>query len=101
MKTSPLAVFVVITPIMVAVAADFDMRDEAEFKKIVAPDAKLEKLTSGMKFTEGPVWLAKDGGYLTLVLGRSHTSRVGELLLGSTTIKIIHRGAGLASCLVE
>ena len=44
---------------------------------------------------------AKDGGYLTLVLGRSHTSRVGELLLGSTTIKIIHRGAGLAICLVE
>ena len=26
--------------------------------------AKLQKLAGGMKFTEGPVWVARDGGYL-------------------------------------
>jgi len=31
---------------------------------LVAPDAKLEKLAGGMKFTEGPVWTDADGGYL-------------------------------------
>lgn len=45
-------------------AADFDVRDEAEFRKIVPPDAKLAKLAGDLKFTEGPVWLAQDGGYL-------------------------------------
>jgi gluconolactonase len=45
-------------------AADFDIRDEAEFKKIVAPDAKVQKLAGDLKFTEGPVWIDKDGGYL-------------------------------------
>ena len=44
---------------------------------------------------------ARDGGYLTLVIGRSASSRVTELLLGTTTIRIIKRGAGLAICVVE
>lgn len=44
---------------------------------------------------------ARDGGYLTLVIGRSASSRVAELILGTTTITIIHRGAGLAICVVE
>ncbi len=30
---------------------------------IVAPDAAIEKLAGGMRFTEGPVWV-RDGGYL-------------------------------------
>ena len=48
-----------------AIAADFEVRDETEFKKIVLPDAKLAKLATGMKFTEGPVWVtSKDGGFL-------------------------------------
>jgi len=47
-----------------AQAADFEVRDEAAFKTIVPPDAKLEKLATDMKFTEGPAWLAQDGGYL-------------------------------------
>ena len=45
-------------------AADFELRDAAEFQKIVAPGSKLERLATGMKFTEGPVWLKPDGGYL-------------------------------------
>ncbi|MGD0663418.1 MAG: universal stress protein [Syntrophorhabdales bacterium] len=44
---------------------------------------------------------ARDGGYLTLVLGRYGLSWVDEHVLGSTTIRIIHRGAGLAICVVE
>lgn len=45
-------------------AAEVDIRDATEFNKIIAPDAKLTKLAGGMKFTEGPVWLAQDGGSL-------------------------------------
>src|SRR5690349_19579972 len=45
-------------------AADFDIRDEAGFKKIVAADVKVTKVAGDMKFTEGPVWINKDGGYL-------------------------------------
>ena len=44
---------------------------------------------------------ARDGGYLTLVLGRCGFSRVGEMFLGSTTSRIINQGAGLAICVVE
>lgn len=45
-------------------AADFDIREAAEFSKLVAADAKLEKLVSGLRFTEGPVWLKREGGFL-------------------------------------
>lgn len=45
-------------------AAEVEIRDATEFKKIIAPDAQLTKLAGDMKFTEGPVWLAQDGGYL-------------------------------------
>ena len=34
------------------------------WSKIVPPDAKVEKLAGGMKFTEGPVWSSADGGFL-------------------------------------
>lgn len=51
-------------PFLLAQAGEFDIRDEKEFKKIVGADAKVEKLAGGMKFTEGPVWVPKDGGYL-------------------------------------
>ncbi len=44
---------------------------------------------------------ARDGGYLTLVLGRCGFSWIGERLLGSTTSRIIQQGAGLAICVVE
>jgi gluconolactonase len=39
------------------------MADEKndELGKLVAPDAKVEKLAGGMKFTEGPVWVADAG----------------------------------------
>jgi gluconolactonase len=45
-------------------AAEFDIRDEAEFAKVVAADAKVQKLAGDMGFLEGPVWYPADGGYL-------------------------------------
>lgn len=45
-------------------AADFDIRDEAEFRKVIAADTKVEKLADGFGFTEGPVWVPAGGGYL-------------------------------------
>lgn len=45
-------------------AAEFDIRDEAEFGKVVSPNAKVEKLGGDMGFLEGPVWNPADGGYL-------------------------------------
>ncbi len=44
---------------------------------------------------------ARTGGYQTLVIGRCGHSRAVHLLMGSTTSKIINRGAGIALCVVE
>ena len=54
----------ILMPPCPASAADFDIRDEAAFKSIVARDAKLERLATDMKFTEGPVWVNRGAGYL-------------------------------------
>ena len=45
-------------------AADFEIRNESEFKKIFPADAKVTKLADGFGFTEGPVWISHEGGYL-------------------------------------
>lgn len=45
-------------------AAEFKINDEAAFKKIVPLGAKVEKLAGDFKFTEGPVWISAQGGYL-------------------------------------
>jgi gluconolactonase len=42
----------------------FDIRSAQEFGRVVAPEAKLEKLAGDLRFTEGPVWLGGDDGYL-------------------------------------
>ncbi|MFN0106279.1 MAG: SMP-30/gluconolactonase/LRE family protein [Bryobacteraceae bacterium] len=41
----------------VLLAADFEVKDEAEFKKLFAPAAKVERLATGLQFVEGPVWM--------------------------------------------
>jgi nucleotide-binding universal stress UspA family protein len=66
-------------------------QEQIEMKTI--PDSTNE-VTSILEET-------RDGGYLTLVLGRYGLSWIDEHVLGSTTGKIIHRGAGLAICVVE
>lgn len=39
------------------------IRKDPAIDRIVAPEARIEKLAGGFQFTEGPVWV-KDGGYL-------------------------------------
>ena len=38
--------------------------DEAELRRIVSPDARMEKLAGGFGFIEGPVWSSAGGGSL-------------------------------------
>jgi gluconolactonase len=46
-------------------AAEFDVRNPAEFKKIVEPGTTIKKVAGDMKFVEGPVWINDDDdGYL-------------------------------------
>jgi gluconolactonase len=52
-----LALFIAVLP-----AADFEIKDQAEFKKLFSPDAKVERLATDMQFVEGPVWMP--GGFL-------------------------------------
>lgn len=40
------------------------VRIDPEMDKVVPRDAQIEKLASGFGFTEGPVWVPRDGGYL-------------------------------------
>jgi gluconolactonase len=49
--------FLLIVTVLRLVAADVEVRDEAEFKKCVPSDAKVEKLAGGFKFVEGPTWV--------------------------------------------
>lgn len=45
-------------------AADFDIRNETEFKRIIPAGAKVEKLAGNFQFVEGPAWLPAHGGSL-------------------------------------
>src|SRR5512132_151688 len=45
-----------------AEAEQFLTKDDAEFKKCVSADARLQKLASDMAFLEGPTW--HQGGFL-------------------------------------
>ncbi|MGV3771418.1 MAG: SMP-30/gluconolactonase/LRE family protein [Verrucomicrobiales bacterium] len=45
-------------------AAEFDIRNEKAWKQIASSEAKVEKLSGGFKFVEGPAWVPQDGGYL-------------------------------------
>jgi gluconolactonase len=47
---------------VIGFAADFEVKNEAEFKKMFPADAKVERLATGFQFVEGPMWLP--GGYL-------------------------------------
>jgi gluconolactonase len=40
------------------------LRADAAVDAIIPEDYKIEKLHGGFQFTEGPVWINKDGGYL-------------------------------------
>ena len=40
------------------------VRNDPAIDEIVGPNPKVFKLADGFKFTEGPIWVNKDGGYL-------------------------------------
>jgi gluconolactonase len=40
------------------------VRHDAAMDEIVGPNPKVFKLAEGFKFTEGPIWINEDGGYL-------------------------------------
>src|SRR5215468_739430 len=52
---------VALTPSEVNVEVE---RDDEAMNEIVGPNPKVFKLAEGFKFTEGPIWVSKAGGYL-------------------------------------
>lgn len=40
------------------------VRNDPAINEVVGPNPKVFKLADGFKFTEGPIWVNKDGGYL-------------------------------------
>ena len=40
------------------------VRKDPAINQIIGPNPKIFKLAEGFKFTEGPIWVNKDGGYL-------------------------------------
>src|SRR5712691_9463022 len=40
------------------------VRNDPAMDEVVGPNPKVFKLAEGFKFTEGPIWVNKDGGYL-------------------------------------
>jgi len=40
------------------------VRNDPSMDEIVGPNPKVFKLAEGFQFTEGPIWINKDGGYL-------------------------------------
>lgn len=60
----PALLATVLVAALVARAAEFDIRNESEFKQLLPADAKVEKLAGSMGFIEGPQWFPGDGGYL-------------------------------------
>lgn len=58
-KTTPGPVTVTPSEVNVEV-----VRNDAGMDQVVGPNPKVYKLAEGFKFTEGPIWLNKDGGYL-------------------------------------
>src|ERR1051325_2811643 len=45
-------------------AAEFDIKNAEEFKKLLPEGAKVQKEASGFGFVEGPTWIKSGGGYL-------------------------------------
>jgi gluconolactonase len=45
-----------------AAGADFEIKDDAQFKRLFPANAKVERLATGLQFVEGPQWMK--GGFL-------------------------------------
>jgi gluconolactonase len=63
----PLTLAISLVPLILkpnARASAIEPLNASESAKIFAPNTDVEKLASGFKFVEGPVWIPKDGGFL-------------------------------------
>lgn len=49
------------------------VRNDPAMDEVVGPNPKVFKLAEGFKFTEGPIWVNKDGGYLLFSDPNSNT----------------------------
>ena len=49
------------------------VRNDPAMDEIIGPNPKVFKLAEGFKFTEGPIWVNKDGGYLLFSDPNSNT----------------------------
>jgi gluconolactonase len=74
-------------------ASDFEVRNEAEFRKIFPADAKVTKLAGGFGFTEGPVWISSAGGYLVFSDIRNNQLKKWTAKDGITTFREPSRNA--------
>lgn len=61
-----LATLIALSVMQIATSADtpFAVGKAEAFHRLIAADAKLETLGTGMKFLEGPCWMKSDGGWL-------------------------------------
>jgi gluconolactonase len=63
MRLVPLLLLIT-TPLFAAEPPRLEVNNKDEFAQVVAADAKVERLATDMKFTEGPVWSDDEGGFL-------------------------------------
>src|SRR5213075_389403 len=64
MRRIVLALLVWLGASSAALAADFDIKNAEEFKKIIPEGAKVQKEAWGFGFVEGPTWIKSGGGFL-------------------------------------
>ncbi len=50
-------IFAALVTLLAAAAADFEVKDDAQFKKLFPAGAKVERLATGLQFVEGPQWM--------------------------------------------
>ncbi len=50
----------IIFALLLATAADFEIKDQKAFDRLFPKGAKVERLATDMQFIEGPVWLSKE-----------------------------------------
>ena len=49
------------------------IRNDPRMNEVIGPNPKVFKLAEGFKFTEGPIWVNRDGGYLLFSDPNSNT----------------------------
>ena len=79
--------------LVAVVAAGGAMTRAQEQQPVVAPDAKVEKRATGMKFAEGPVWTDADGGHLVFSDIPSNELKRWDTKNGLTTFRADSRNA--------